>query len=97
MHGLVFTALADQGVYVMKPPRLTMETARRRVIALSGDYGRLWVVGQSQRSFASDPVEERKLLAWMRERFGAPAEDLDKVTGGDPVIVAFRTGGPGGT
>jgi hypothetical protein len=95
MHGLVFTALDDQGVYVMMPPRLTLDVARRRVLDLSASYTRLWLVGQSQRSFASDPAEERKLLGWMRDRFGAPVENLDPLTGGDPAIAAFRTAGRG--
>jgi mannosyltransferase len=88
MRGLVFTALEDQPGYVIKPPLLEFEPARARVERAATEFSRLWVVGQSRRSFASDPAEQTRLLAWMDTRFSA-REDLDAVTGGDPEIRLY--------
>jgi len=88
MRGLVFTALEDQPGYVIKPPLLEFEPARARVERAATEFSRLWLVGQSRRSFASDPGEQARLLAWMDTRFSALG-DLDAVTGGDPEIRLF--------
>jgi hypothetical protein len=88
MRGLVFTALEDQPGYVIKPPQLEFEPARRRVERAATEFSRLWVVGQSRRSFASDPSEQARLLAWMDARF-SPLGDLDAVTDGDPEIRLY--------
>ncbi len=93
MRGLVFTALEDQPGYVIKPPLLEFEPARARVERAAAEFSRLWVVGQSRRSFASDPVEQARLLAWMDTRFRALG-DLDSVTGGDPEIRLYAAGAP---
>jgi hypothetical protein len=88
MRGLVFTALEDQPGYVIKPPQLEFEPARARVERAATEFSRLWVVGQSRRSFASDPSEQARLLAWMDARF-RPLGDLDAVTDGDPEIRLY--------
>ena len=88
MRGLVFTALEDQPGYVIKPPQLEFEPARARVERAAAEFSRLWVVGQSRRSFASDPSEQARLLAWMDARF-RPLGDLDAVTDGDPEIRLY--------
>ena len=93
--GLVFTALEDQERYVIKPPPLTLEQARTRVLDAASRHPRLWLVGESTRSFASDAAEEARLLAWMDETFDR-VSTLDALTGGDPTVrlYAVRSGSP---
>ena len=67
MEGLVFTALEDQGTYAIKPPALSLEVAKPRVLAAAGAHERLWLIGQSKRSFASDAREEQRLVRWMNQ------------------------------
>jgi hypothetical protein len=88
MEGLVGTALEDQPGYVIKPPLLQFDRARERVEDAAGRYTRLWVIGQSGRSFASDPAEQARLFAWMDARFSRTAH-LNEVTHGDPRIQAY--------
>jgi hypothetical protein len=92
--GMVFTALEDQGTYVIKPPPVRLEHARPRIEGAAAQHVRLWVIGQSRRSFASDAAEETRVLAWMDTAFERLA-DLDHLTGGDPAIRLYgrRTGG----
>jgi uncharacterized membrane protein len=89
MEGLVFTALKDQATYVIKPQTVTLESAIPRIQAVEQHYDRFWLIGQSPRSFASDPQEERRLLDWMDERFGGPLQTLTDVTADDPVIRLY--------
>lgn len=91
MMGLTFTPLtSEQTTYVIKPTPLDVETAKSRVLEAARTHERLWVVGQSERSFSSgDHAEERDLLAWMDGRFGQ-IDDLGAVTGGDPVVRLYR-------
>jgi hypothetical protein len=89
IRGLVFTALEEQPGYVIKPPPIEFEPARRRVVAASSEYSRLWIVGQSPRSFSSDPHEQARLLAWMDEAY-VRADDLATLTGDDPVIRLYE-------
>jgi len=84
--------LKDQPGYVIKPGDLDVEQARARVEHAAGRFRRLWVVGHSRRSFASDAVEQARLLAWMDARW-TPRGDLASVTGGDPDIRLYETSG----
>jgi 4-amino-4-deoxy-L-arabinose transferase-like glycosyltransferase len=88
MEGLVFTALVDQPGYAIKPPLLEFDRARARVEQAANRYPRVWVIGQSRRSFASDPVEQARLFAWMDTRF-SPISSLNDETGGDPEIRLY--------
>jgi uncharacterized membrane protein len=88
MQGLVFTALADQPGYVIKPPPIEFDRAAARITGAAAMHPRLWIVGQSRRSFASDAQEESRLFAWMDARFDRVA-DLDALTGGDPVVRLY--------
>ena len=54
MQGLVFTALVDQPGYVIKPAAIRLSEAQPRIEAAARQATRLWIVGQSMRSFASD-------------------------------------------
>ena len=90
MKGLTFTALEDQPGYAIKPEPLRLDQAQRRVIDTARTYDRLWVVGQSPRSFASDRAAEREFLTWMRSTFGQPVLDLGEVTGRDPELLVFK-------
>lgn len=89
--GLVFTALEDQGSYVIKPPPMRFAQAAARVTAAAHRHERLWFVGQSGRSFSSDVREEQQLVRWMEARFRRLA-DLEYVTAGDPVIRLYESG-----
>lgn len=89
MKGLVFTALEDQGTYVIKPQALTFETAWLRVVGAARDHDRFWVIGQSRRSFASDAQEERRLLAVLDVAF-VRRDDLSLITGSDPVVRLYE-------
>jgi mannosyltransferase len=90
MKGLTFTALEDQPGYVIKPGTLRLEQAQSSVIVAARAHDRLWLVGQSPRSFASDAATQRELVAWMRSTFGQPVLDLGSVTGRDPEILVFK-------
>ena len=87
--GLVFTPLVDQPGYVIKPPALRADAAREVVRREAARHGRLWIVGQSTRSFASSDVEEQRLLQWMDAELGR-VETLDGLTGGDPAVRLYR-------
>jgi mannosyltransferase len=89
MTGLVFTALEDQGTYVIKPASITLERAEPRVLAAARAHDRLWIVGQTTRSFASDPIEEARVLAWMDATFHR-LDDLNGLTHADPVVRLYR-------
>lgn len=89
MRGLIFTALEDQGVYVIKPPPLDVERARARVLATAARHPRMWFIGQSTKSFASAPGAEQRLLAWMDATYARVA-DLGSLTGGDPIIRLYE-------
>jgi uncharacterized membrane protein len=95
MKGLVFTALEDQRTYVIKPPSMTLEGARSRVQDAARSFERLWLVGQSMRSFASDAREEQRLLGWMNREF-VLVDDLSRLTGADPIVRLYARG-RGGT
>ncbi len=95
MKGLVFTALEDQGTYAIKPPPLTFEVARPRVQAAAQAYERLWLIGQSKRSFASDAREELRLVRWMDREYSL-VEDFSRLTGADPIIRLYSRIRPGG-
>jgi hypothetical protein len=71
MMGLTFTPLtSEQTTYVIKPAPLDVEIAKGRVLDAARTHQRLWVVGQSERSFSSrDHEQERDLLAWMGAQF----------------------------
>ena len=88
IRGLVFTALEDQEGYVIKPPPVELERARARIGAAAAVYSRIWIVGQSTRSFASDAREEARVLAWMDETF-TRAADLGALTGNDPIVRLY--------
>lgn len=93
--GMVFTALEDQHTYVIKPPPVRLGVAQARVGTAAARHERLWVIGQSRRSFASDAAEEARILAWMDAEYERVA-DLDHLTGGDPVIRLYDVQRPGG-
>jgi hypothetical protein len=84
----VFTALEDQERYVIKPPPLAFDRARTRVLDAASRHPRLWLVGESTRSFASNAAEEARLLAWMDETFDQ-VSTLDALTGGDPTVRLY--------
>lgn len=90
MQGLVFTALEDQGGYVIKPPYITLDVAAPRAQAAARSYDRMFVVGQSLRSFVSDPVEEKRVFDWMDHTFQR-VDDLSALTGGDPIVRLYAT------
>ena len=88
--GLTFTPLVEQATYVIKPKPLDVEVAKARALESARTHERLWVVGQSPRSFSSrDAAEERELLAWLDMRFGR-LDDLGALTGDDPVVRLYR-------
>ena len=90
MQGLMFTPLEDQDTYVIKPPPLDLPRAQARVRQAAARHDRVWIVGQSERSFAFDETEpEGQLLAWLDEHYER-VDDLDALTGGDPWIRAYR-------
>lgn len=88
MKGLVFTALEDQETYSIKPPSLSLDVAKPRVQAAAGSYERLWLIGQSPRSFASDAREEQRLVRWMNQQYTV-VDDLSALTGADPIIRVY--------
>jgi hypothetical protein len=88
IRGMVFTALEDQGGYVIKPPPVQFDRAIPRVLEAAERHTRLWVIGGSPRSFATDMQEEQRILSWLDARFDRVA-DLDYVTGGDPRIRLY--------
>ena len=88
IEGLTFTALKEQGGYVLKPAALRVEAAQRRVTDVLRTHRRFWIVGQSRRSFASDADAERQLLGWMDATF-TRLEDLGWLTGGDPAVRLY--------
>jgi uncharacterized membrane protein len=92
MQGLVFTALVDQPGYVMKPAAIRLSDAQPRIEAAARQATRLWVVGQSMRSFASDVNEESRVLAWMDQTYRR-VDDLGGLTGDDPHILVYAVGG----
>jgi 4-amino-4-deoxy-L-arabinose transferase-like glycosyltransferase len=88
--GLTFTPLVEQETYVIKPEPLNLDKARSRASAAAGTHARLWIVGQSARSFTSrDGREERELLEWMDAQLGR-IDDLGALTGDDPVVRLYR-------
>jgi hypothetical protein len=96
--GMVFTALEDQKEYVIKPPAVELARARARIEAAAATHPRMWVIGQSPRSFSSDAREQARVLAWMDGAYDRVA-DLGNLTGNDPVVrlyaVRNRAGAPG--
>jgi len=84
--------LKDQPGYVIRPADLDVDRARARVERAASRFSRVWVVGQSKRSFASSTADQARLLAWMDARW-QPIGDLAAVTGGDPDIRLYATGG----
>jgi hypothetical protein len=95
MMGLTFTPLSEQQDYVIKPGPLVVDDAKARVRAAAAAHPRLWVIGQSLRSFSSqDEAQERELLAWMDGEL-ARADDLGGLTNNDPVVRLYRGRAPG--
>ncbi|MEO8071456.1 MAG: hypothetical protein ABI652_08635 [Acidobacteriota bacterium] len=90
MQGMVFTALEDQQVYVIKPPPVEFAHARARIEEAAARHPRLWVVGQSTKSFASDAREEGRIFAWMDQTYRR-LDDLSALTDGDPTIRLYAT------
>jgi len=86
--GLTFTALEEQGGYIIKPSELRVDAAQRRIADVARRHRRFWVVGQSRRSFASNAEAESRLLTWMDGTFRREA-DLSPLTGGDPVVRLY--------
>ena len=95
IKGLVFTALEDQGGYVIKPPPVTFARARGRILEAAATHDRFWFVGESTRSFVSNAREQERILTWMDETFER-VRDLDYMTGGNPIVRLYaRRGGAG--
>jgi mannosyltransferase len=88
--GLVFTALTEQGGYVIKPPALEFGRARSRILEIARQHPRFWFVGQSNKSFASNAREEARILEWLDETYDR-GPDLGVLTGNDPVIRLYVT------
>ncbi len=88
--GLVFTALEDQGTYVIKPPDLQFDLARRHILEAAARYERMWVIGQSPRSFASDPAEEQRVLHWMDGRYSSESVARPPGLGAEPELRLYR-------
>lgn len=86
--GMVFTALEDQKEYVIKPPSVEFSRARARIAAAASTHPRMWVIGQSPRSFASDAKEQARVLAWMDATYERAA-DLGNLTGNDPIVRLY--------
>jgi len=91
MMGLTFTPLSsEQPDYVIKPAPLGVDVAKARVREAAASHARLWVIGQSRRSFSSaDEAQERELLGWLDGEF-VRADDLGGLTHDDPVVRAYR-------
>ena len=93
MQGLMFTPLEEQSAYVIKPPPLDLARAQARVEDAAARYDRLWIVGQSGRSFAfDDPTAEARLFTWLDQQYER-VSDLDTMTAGDPRIRLYDTAG----
>jgi hypothetical protein len=88
MQGLTFTALEEQEAYVIKPPPLDLDRAESRIRAAAGTHPRLWIVGQSTKSFASDADAEGQLFAWL-DAHARRLADFDALTDGDPHIRLY--------
>lgn len=88
MLGLVFTALEDQGTYMIKPPDMDVESAWSRIQQFCLKYDRFWLVGQSSRSFASNADEERRLLDRM-DRLLERLDELPRAGSGEPVVRLY--------
>jgi hypothetical protein len=88
MQGVMFTPLEEQTSYVIKAPPLDLARAQARVRQAAERHDRVWVVGQSEKSFASDPGDEARLFAWLDDHYERVA-DLDALTGGDPHIRLY--------
>ena len=88
--------LVDQLGYVIKMPLMDFDQAIARVRAAARDHARFWIVGQSQKSFASDADVEARVLAWMDRAFDRAA-DLGALTADDPGIRLYsvRPSAPG--
>ena len=93
VRGLVFSPLDEQDTYVIKPESIRFDRARARILETASTHARMWVVGQSVRSFASDSAEEARVLAWMDETF-VRAVDLGTLTGSDPVVRLYEVREP---
>lgn len=91
IRGLLFTPLEEQDSYVIKPAGLQLAQARTRIADEAARHPRLWIVGATTRSFASDAREQAAVLAWMDATYRRVA-DLDALTGGDPTIRLYETG-----
>jgi mannosyltransferase len=94
VRGLTFTPIDEQDSYVIKPGPVRFDHARARVLAMAADHPRMWVVGQSPRSFASDEQEQARVLEWMDQTYRR-AVDLDAVIGPDPIVRLYERA-PGG-
>ena len=95
MEGLTFTVLVDQPGYVLKPPPLDVAQAQLRVRDTLARHRRVWLVGQSPRSFIVDTAPERELRAWMDATCDRVA-DLGDLTNHDPEIVLYAGRPPSG-
>jgi 4-amino-4-deoxy-L-arabinose transferase-like glycosyltransferase len=93
VRGLVFTPLDEQDSYVIKPEGVRFDRARARIVETAARHPRMWLVGQSPRSFASDAGEEAKVLAWMDQTF-TRVIDLGVLTASDPVVRLYEVRGP---
>lgn len=89
-YGLGFTALdpTEHVEYVIKPPPLELERARRRLEAVAERHPRFWVVGQSSKAFASDAGDEAQLFTWIDAHY-TRLGDLNRLTDGDPQIRLY--------
>lgn len=94
IEGLTFTPLVEQETYVIKPSPLDVERARQRIEAARARFARVWVVGGTQRSFATSAPAEAELFRWLDRTFTLEA-DLDGLTGGDPSIRLYALDPPG--
>lgn len=93
VRGLLFTPIDEQETYVIKPAAVRFEQARARILEAAADHPRLWLVGQSKRSFAADAAEEARIIAWMEATYRR-ADDLGALTGADPIIRLYDARSP---
>ena len=93
VRGLLFTPIDEQETYVIKPAAVRFERARARILEAAADHPRMWLVGQSKRSFAADAVEEARIIAWMEGTYHR-ADDLGALTGADPIIRLYEARSP---
>jgi hypothetical protein len=89
VRGLTFTPIDEQESYVIKPAPVRFDHARSRVIATAAEHPRMWVIGQSARSFASDEREQARVLEWM-DRTYRRTIDLAPVIGSDPIVRLYE-------